>query len=127
VRDAALDFGGFCADLLTGLAFVGMPGKLLRSKAGCKGAIVRIAAARHRAEGHAVPFIKTDRIGKAQLIARASSRQGRRHRPGFSWRRAASAFLVGEGDERERPARGGAGVVHRLAGFEPGEHTVDPS
>jgi hypothetical protein len=38
-RDAALDFGGFCADLLTGLDFVGMPGKLLRSKAGCKGAI----------------------------------------------------------------------------------------
>ena len=51
-----MDFGGFCADLLTGLAFVGMPGKLLRSKAGCKGAIVRIAAARHRTEGRAVPL-----------------------------------------------------------------------
>ena len=41
MRDAALDCGGFCADLLTeGLDFVGMPGKLLLSKAGCKRAIV---------------------------------------------------------------------------------------
>ena len=37
----------------------------------------------------------------------------------------ARAFLVGEGDERQRPARGGAGVVRRLAGFEPGEHAVE--
>ena len=41
MRDAALDCGGFCADLLTeGLDFVGIAGKLLLSKAGCKRAIV---------------------------------------------------------------------------------------
>ena len=60
MRDAALDCGGFCADLLTeGLAFVGMPGKLLRSKAECKGAIVRIAAARHRTEGRVLNLFMT--------------------------------------------------------------------
>ena len=41
MRDAALDCGGFCADLLTkGLAFVGNPGKLLLSKTGFKREIV---------------------------------------------------------------------------------------
>ena len=38
----------------------------------------------------------------------------------------ARALLVGEGDERQRPARGGTSVVRRLAGFEPGEHAVKP-
>ena len=37
MRDAALDCGGFCADLLTeDLDFVGIADKLLLSKAGCK-------------------------------------------------------------------------------------------
>ena len=49
-----------------------MPGKMLRSKAGCKGAIVRIAAARHRTEGRAVPFIKTE----SDRASSATSRHG---------------------------------------------------
>ena len=41
MRDAALDCGGFCADLLTeGFDFVGIGGKLLLSKARCKREIV---------------------------------------------------------------------------------------
>ena len=40
MRDAALDCGGFCADLLTeGLDFVGIADKLMLFKAGCKRAI----------------------------------------------------------------------------------------
>jgi hypothetical protein len=36
MRDAALDCGGFCADLLNeGLDFVGIADKLMLSKAGC--------------------------------------------------------------------------------------------
>ena len=73
----ALDCGNFCADLSTeGLAFVGMPGRMLRSKAGCKGAIVRIAAARHRTEGRAVPFIKTESDGASSATSRHGCRCG---------------------------------------------------
>ena len=39
--------------------------------------------------------------------------------------RKARTFLVGEGNQRQRTARDGAGVVERLAGFEAGEHAVE--
>src|SRR5262249_53140365 len=40
-------------------------------------------------------------------------------------RRKARALLVGEGDKRQRPARGNARIVERLAGFESGEHAIE--
>ena len=72
-RDAALDCGGFCADLLTeGLAFVGIAGKLLLSKAGCKREIVnRKLLPQRKSSPLAISLLaRTDRNGSTVLLQR---------------------------------------------------------
>ena len=49
MRDAALDCGGFCADLLNeGLDFVGIADRLMLSKAGCERAISQSSSLNRR-------------------------------------------------------------------------------
>ena len=60
-----------------------------------------------------------DRVGvlerEAADIDQAAHRIGRKAR----------AFFVGESHQRQRPAGDDAGIVERLAGFEPGEHAIE--
>ena len=69
------------------------------------------------ADGGAVDA--ADRVGVVER-KRAGIDQAA-HRIGLE----AHALLVGEGDQRQRAAGGGAGVGERLAGLEPGEHAVE--
>jgi hypothetical protein len=55
MRDATLDCGGFCADLLNeGLDFVGIADKLMLSKAGCERAISQSSSLNKGLERHSL-------------------------------------------------------------------------
>ena len=77
----ALDRGGFCADLLTeGLAFVGMPAKMLLSKAGCKRAIVNRKLLPQRKSSP----LANSLLARTNIPRAWSNRQSSSHRPFMS-------------------------------------------
>jgi len=90
--------------------------RMRREKAGLRGADITDAP---QLLAHRCAVDAADGVGilerKAADINQAPHRIG--------WK--ARSLLIGEGDERQRPARGAACVVERFAGFEACQHAVE--